>query len=179
MPTLEQQVIRLVGSGQREAALLAVVAAFRRKVFGLAYSFLRDREEAEDLAQEVFVKVWKALHSFDGRATLSTWVYTITRNASLSVLRRRARSPAVDSEADVRSVEAISADTNDADAERALLLRLLDSLPDRQRQVVTLFYMEERSHDEVSAMLAMPIGTVKTLLHRARERLRVGVDHGQ
>jgi len=179
MPTLEQQVIRLVGCGQREAALQAVVNAFKHKVFGLAYSFLRDREEAEDLAQEVFVRVWKALHSFDERATLSTWIYTITRNASLSALRRRARSPAVDSDADVVAVGAISADTNDADAERALLFRLLDTLPDRQRQVVTLFYMDERSHDEVSAMLAMPVGTVKTLLHRARERLRAGVDHGK
>ena len=56
-------------------------------------------------------------------------------------------------------------------ADRAAILRLVDQLPTKQRQVVTLFYMEGQSHEEVAAMLAMPVGTVKTLLHRARARL--------
>lgn len=171
---LEAEVIEKVGSGRRDEALALVVGAFKVKVFGLAYSFLRDREAAEDVAQEVFIKVWKALPKFDARATLSTWIYTITRNTSLSALRGR-RVQASLSDPDVlQSVEALGpvAAGDGAEAEGQALMRLVDQLPEKQRQVVTLFYLQEQSHEEVSTMLAMPVGTVKTLLHRARERLR-------
>src|SRR6201996_4339700 len=79
----------LVQAGRRDAALEAILAAYRRKVFGLAYSFLRSREAAQDVAQEVFIRIWRALPAFDGRASLSTWIYTIARNTSLTALRAR------------------------------------------------------------------------------------------
>ena len=66
------EVIDLVRAGRRDEALAAILPAYRRKVFGLAYSFLRSREAAEDVAQEVFIKVWRAMGEFDGRASLST-----------------------------------------------------------------------------------------------------------
>src|SRR6201987_1580438 len=81
--------MELMRSGRREEAIGLLLPAFRRKVFGLAYSFLRDRESAEDVTQEVFIKIWRALPGYDGRASLSTWIYTIARNASLSALRAR------------------------------------------------------------------------------------------
>lgn len=161
-------VIELVGANRRDEALAGILRAYRRKVFGLAYSFVRNREAAEDVAQEVFIKVWRALPNFDGRASLSTWVYTITRNTSLSALRDgRLANAAPALETDIED-ESASAELS---AERSALLRLIDALPDRQRQVVVLFYLQERSHEEVAAMLAVPIGTVKTLLHRARAHL--------
>ena len=164
-------VIGLVRQNRTDEALTGIVRGYRRKVFGLAYSFLRTREAAEDVAQEVFIRVWRALPGFDGRASLSTWIYTITRNTSLSALRSRRHDSPVDArtlaEADAAD-ESASAETA---AERAALLRLVEELPEKQRQVVLLFYLQEQSHEEVSAMLAMPVGTVKTLLHRARARL--------
>jgi RNA polymerase sigma-70 factor (ECF subfamily) len=163
-PTIEQQTMDLVRAGQRDQALQLVVPAFKRKVFALAFSFTRNRDEAEDLTQEVFVKVWKALPTFDGRASLSTWIYAITRNTSLSALRARRETCDVE--------EAVASADNEGEVERMLLQRLVDRLPDKQRQVVTLFYMQDHSHEEIAQMLDMPVGTVKTLLHRARERLR-------
>ena len=165
-------VIDLVRLNRRDEALARLLPEYRRKVFGLAYSFVRNREAAEDVAQEVFIRVWRALPGFDGRASLSTWIYTITRNTSLSALRGRRTQlslsdPAAAAEADVVD-EAASAETS---ADHASLSRLIDGLPDKQRQVVLLFYLQEQSHEEVAAMLAMPVGTVKTLLHRARARL--------
>jgi RNA polymerase sigma-70 factor (ECF subfamily) len=74
--------------------------------------------------------------------------------------------------------EAQSATSDDAAIDSAGLGRLVDQLPLKQRQVVTLFYMQEQSHEEVAAMLAMPVGTVKTLLHRARARLSAAVATG-
>jgi RNA polymerase sigma-70 factor (ECF subfamily) len=162
--TIEQQTIELVRSGKRDQALGLIVPMFKRRVFALTYSFTRNRDEAEDLTQEVFVKVWKALPGFDQRATLSTWIYAITRNTSLSALRARRETCGVE--------EWVASADNEGEVERMLLQRLIDRLPDKQRQVVTLFYMQDHSHEEVAEMLDMPVGTVKTLLHRARERLR-------
>jgi len=103
---------------------------------------------------------------------MSTWIYTIARNTSLSALRtRRPQSSLSDPEV-MEAVEAIDpAPSPDVIVDRAAILRLVDQLPTKQRQVIMLFYMEAQSHDEVAAMLAMPVGTVKTLLHRARARL--------
>jgi RNA polymerase sigma-70 factor (ECF subfamily) len=164
--------MELVREQRRDEAIALLLPAFRRKVFGLAYSFLRDREAAEDVTQEVFIRVWRALPGFDGRASMSTWIYTIARNASLSALRaRRSQSSLSDPEV-MAAVEAINpVPAADAIADRAAILRLVDQLPAKQRQVIMLFYMEDQSHEEVAAMLAMPVGTVKTLLHRARTRL--------
>ena len=168
--------MELVRAERRDEAIALLLPAFRRKVFGLAYSFLRDREAAEDVTQEVFIKVWRALPRYDGRASMSTWIYTIARNASLSALRsRRPQSSLSDAEV-MEAVEGVDpAPSADAGVDRAAILRLVEQLPTRQRQVIMLFYMEEQSHEEVAAMLAMPVGTVKTLLHRARARLSAAV----
>lgn len=164
--------MELVRAQRHDEAIAVLLPAFRRKVFGLAYSFLRNREAAEDVTQDVFIKVWRALPGFDGRASLSTWIYTIARNASLSALRaRRPQSSLSDPEV-MDAVDAIDmAAPAESLVERAALLRLVEQLPMKQRQVIMLFYMQEQSHEEVSTMLAMPVGTVKTLLHRARARL--------
>ncbi len=163
---------------RRDEALALLLPAFRRKVFGLAYSFLRDREAAEDVTQEVFIKVWRALPGFDGRASLSTWIYTIARNSSLSALRARRVQPSLSDPQVMEAVETSQAVAPaDELAERAAILRLIDQLPTKQRQVIMLFYMEGESHEEVASLLAMPIGTVKTLLHRARARLGAALGH--
>ncbi|HZO21210.1 MAG TPA: sigma-70 family RNA polymerase sigma factor [Steroidobacteraceae bacterium] len=169
----DRGVTELVQSGHRDEALAVVVRQLRRKVFGLAYSYLHNRDAAEDVAQEVFIKVWRALPAFDGRAALSTWVYAIARNASLSALRMRRPQVSLSDSAVAAQIDSASAATADeAQLDAAALRRLVEQLPLKQRQVVTLFYMQEQSHEEVAAMLAMPVGTVKTLLHRARDRLR-------
>ena len=172
--------MELVRAERRDEAITLLLPAFRRKVFGLAYSILRDRESAEDVTQEVFIKVWRALPGFDGRASISTWIYTITRNASVSALRARHPQSSL---SDPEVMEAAEANypgpATDVLAERAAILKIVDRLPTKQRQVVLLFYvllfyMEEQSHEEVATMLAIPVGTVKTLLHRARAQLLAG-----
>lgn len=165
-------ILELVRNDRRSEAIAALLPLYRRRVFGLAYSFLRNRDAAEDVTQEVFIKIWRALPSYDGRASLSTWIYTITRNASLSALRTQ-RPHASMSDPEVMAEVDTTAEDSSAETavDAAALLRMVDALPSKQRQVVMLFYMQEQSHEEVSAMLAMPIGTVKTLLHRARARL--------
>ena len=88
----DDAIIALIQAGRAEEAFERLVPGYRRRVFGLAYSLLRDRGAAEDVAQEVFVKLWQALPRYDGRAQLSTWIYAITRNAAISAMRKRRRS---------------------------------------------------------------------------------------
>jgi RNA polymerase sigma-70 factor (ECF subfamily) len=169
--------MELVRAERRDEAITLLLSAFRRKVFGLAYSFLRDRTAAEDVTQEVFIKVWRALPGFDGRASMSTWIYTIARNASLSALRARRPQASLSDPDVIEAVDAINpVPSADVLVERATILRLVDQLPPKQRQAIVLFYMEGQSHEEVATMLAMPVGTVKTLLHRARGRLSAAAD---
>lgn len=169
------RLMELVRAERRDEAITLLLPVFRRKVYGLAYSILRDRECAEDVTQEVFIKVWRALPGYDGRASLSTWIYTITRNASVSALRaRHPHSSLSDPEVMAAAEANYAGPATDVLAERAAILKIVDRLPTKQRQVVMLFYMEEQSHEEVATMLAIPVGTVKTLLHRARAQLLAG-----
>jgi len=162
-----------LATGRHARAFDLVVPAYKDRVFRLAYSILKDRASAEDAAQETFVRVWKALPGFDGRAALGTWIYAITRNTCLMELRRRRPTVSFD---DPDSTEAQHAATSIAtgpaeEPERDNILRLVEALPRNQQEAVRLFYLEDRSYDAVAERLGMPLGTVKNLLHRARKRL--------
>jgi RNA polymerase sigma-70 factor (ECF subfamily) len=162
-----------LAAGRHARAFDLVVPAYKDRVFRLAYSILKDRAAAEDAAQETFVRVWKALPGFDGRAALGTWIYAITRNTCLMELRKRRPTVSFD---DPDSVEAQHAAASiatgpAADPERDNILRLVESLPRNQQEAIRLFYLEDRSYEAVAEQLDMPLGTVKNLLHRARKRL--------
>jgi RNA polymerase sigma-70 factor (ECF subfamily) len=162
-----------LAAGRHARAFDLVVPAFRDRVFRLAYSILKDRAAAEDAAQETFVRVWKALPGFDGRAQLGTWIYAITRNTCLMELRRRRPTVSFDDpdSAEAQHAAAAIATGPAEDPERENLLRLVDTLPRNQQEAVRLFYLEDRSYEAVAEQLDMPLGTVKNLLHRARKRL--------
>jgi len=150
-------------------AFEVLLARYQGKVYRLAFSLTRDRARAEELAQDVFVKVWQALPRFDGRASLSTWLYTVARNTCFSALRydaRRRMQPL-----DEAKEPAAPGGGAAGEAHESGVWRLVDGLPEPQRRVITLFYLEDRSLREVSALLDMPEGTVKSHLHRARRTL--------
>jgi RNA polymerase sigma-70 factor (ECF subfamily) len=180
----DSAIVAAVRAGQRDAVLSAILPQYRRKVYSLAWSIVKNSAVADDVAQDVFIKVWRALPSFDGRATFSTWIYAITRNAAISTLRQRRPQVSLQDEIVLAEAETALAarapevpeERGAAEAER--LATALADLPEKQRQVVTLFYLQERSYDEVAEMLAMPLGTVKTLLHRARGRLEQALGDG-
>jgi RNA polymerase sigma-70 factor (ECF subfamily) len=174
---MDESILAALRSGREAEAFDLLVNAYRRRVHALAWSIVRDRQGAEDVAQDVFVKLWRALPRYDGRAQLSTWIYAITRNASISALRGRRPEVSLDDPDVLVAAEAAGAESAGDDGRRhaaeldRTLARHVAGLPDKQRQVVTLYYLEERSCEEVAAMLAMPVNTVKTHLHRARAKL--------
>jgi RNA polymerase sigma-70 factor (ECF subfamily) len=166
----DEEIIQWVQAGRGREAFERLVPAYRRRVFGLAYSILRDRAAAEDLAQEVFVKLWQALPRYDGRARLSTWIYAITRNAAISALRARRREVSMSDPAVAVEAEGVAA-APAAAQDDAALRRGIEALPEKQRQAITLYYLDERPVDEVAEMMGLPANTVKTHLHRARASL--------
>ena len=162
MPETVEQLLR---ERRYDRALERLLNDYQHKVFRMAMAMLRDAARAEDVTQDIFIKLWRALPIYDGRASVGTWLYTIARNTCLSAIRADGyrRTAALDDAAE----PAASSTTPLAISVEQCLSRL----PDVQRQVVTLFYMQERSVADVAGMLDLPEGTVKSHLHRARRAL--------
>jgi RNA polymerase sigma-70 factor (ECF subfamily) len=134
---------------------------YQTKIFHLAFSILGNQEQAEDAAQEVFIRIWRALPAYRGAASVSTWIYSIARNACLTALKSAGARRTVSLE-DPGTRAAAEKRAEPYDRPHAPdLHRLVGELPEKQRQVVTLFYLEEKSYEEVSRLLGMPLGTVK------------------
>jgi RNA polymerase sigma-70 factor, ECF subfamily len=168
----DRDIAELLRAGHRDRAFDALLQRYEGKIYRLCCALLRDRAHAEDAAQESLVRIWKALDGYDGRASLSSWVYAITRNRCLTALERRRFMDSL-SDGEVESEVAVLAVPDEApDDDRSERLReLVDLLPERLRRTLLLYYFEERSTREVALMLGCPEGTVKTHLFRARAAL--------
>jgi len=161
-------------AGRHCDAFELLLPRFRDRVYRLALSILRDASAAEDAAQDVFVRLWRALPGYNGRAALSTWIYAITRNTCISALRKRRPQisldePMFDDNEDGGGLQLAAPEHDDSAV--SSVEKLLEKLPERYRQAVVLFYMEDKSYEQTAAALTLPLGTVKALLHRARKRL--------
>lgn len=160
----EQDIAALLASGRRTDAFEFLLISYEDKVFRLCYSMLGDHAQAEDAAQDSFLRIWKAMDRYRGDSTLGTWIFSVTRNVCLTAISKRAAQRSA-------PVEQVDRATPQPPGNERDMLRLVQQLPDNYRQVVMLFYMEDRSYEEVSRLLDLPIGTVKTYLHRARKQL--------
>jgi RNA polymerase sigma-70 factor (ECF subfamily) len=168
----DRDIVELLQSGSHAAAFDLVMERYERKVYRLCCSLMREPDQAADAAQESLLRVWKALPGYDQRASLSTWIYTITRNRCLTAIERRRDLDSLSDPAVEQAAEAAVAVEPPAGQDHLGLLReLVDALPERYRRTLTLYYYQEKSVAEVAAMLGQPEGTVKTSLHRARALL--------
>jgi RNA polymerase sigma-70 factor (ECF subfamily) len=169
-----------------ERAFREMVDQYRDRVYNLTLRMLGNPEEAEDLAQEVFITVFKSIDNFRGDSKLSTWIYRITANHCknrIKYLARRydRRKKEFDERIDRESADAgLTAPTRmprpDAGIEgkelQAALQTAIDSLDEEQRLLVVLRDVEELSYDEICVITELPVGTVKSRIHRARLALR-------
>ncbi len=169
----DQDIVRLVRAGAPERAFEMLLGRYEGKVYRLCCALLRERLDAEDAAQDSLIRVWRALGRYDGRASLSSWIYAITRNRCLTALERRRARDTLDELDDAsqaaRATEVAAAPSPSPRTEQ--LRGLVELLPERFRRVLLLYYYEERSVSEVAQMLGRPEGTVKTTLFRARAAL--------
>jgi RNA polymerase sigma-70 factor, ECF subfamily len=180
--TAEAALIQRCAAGE-QGACAELVATHERMVYQLAFHLLGDRDEALDLAQEVFLRVFRTLPSFRGQSALRTWIYRIVINQARNRQRwwrRRRRSDQVQLEHHVLEHGELRQQTDAESPDRALarkelaakLWTALDHLPFDQRTVIVLREIDGLSYDEIADSLAVAIGTVKSRLTRARQTLR-------
>ena len=161
---MEDDVQPLLQKRRYRQAFERILDLYEVKVFRMAFMYFRNRERAEEVTQDIFLKLWQVLPVYDGRASPSTWLYTIARNTCLSALR----SDSIRKTGPIEAVAEPAASGGSDLLDRIGLERCLGQLPEVQREVITLFYLQERRVDEVAQMLDLPEGTVKSHLYRAR-----------
>jgi RNA polymerase sigma-70 factor, ECF subfamily len=154
------------------AAFAEIVERWQDPLVALAYRFCHDRSRAEDMAQEAFVRAFRALHQWRREAAFSTWLFALATNVYRAELRRR-RVPLVslDDVADPVDSFDLAGDHEDS-LRRAAVRRALDALPARYRDTLVLFYFHEMDVERAAASLGVPVGTVKARLSRGRDLLR-------
>jgi RNA polymerase sigma-70 factor (ECF subfamily) len=169
-----------------ELACTRLVSDHQRMVYQLSLHLLGDPQEALDLSQEVFLRVFRTLPQFRGQSALKTWIYRIVINQASNRQRwwrRRHRSQQVPLDAHVEANGDLKDETGTVAPDRALgqkevaaqVWRALDKLPFDQRAVVVLREIDEMSYDEIADSLGVAVGTVKSRLARAREQLRAAL----
>jgi len=159
-----------------KAAFEQLVIRHQELVFSLAYKLTGNREMANDVAQEAFIRAWKAIEKFRGDSTFSTWIYRITVNTAWT-LRKKAKKhntlniddtyePIVIDEKKDPELVAINSDLS------SVLVNALDKIPIEQRIIVELKNIEGRSHKEIADYLDISVTAAKVRLHRAHQKLR-------
>ncbi|RYF26089.1 MAG: sigma-70 family RNA polymerase sigma factor [Flavobacteriales bacterium] len=155
----------------------ALVKRHQRFVFTLALRFAKNREDAEEIAQDCFIKAYKALGTFKQTSKFSTWLYTITYTTAMTYLRKkRLDSTSIDNDDQVLQVANTDSSFDANLVEKKSTYKYLNQaiamlLPD-DAAIITLFYQGEQSLEEIGQALAMEPNTVKVKLHRARHRLK-------
>jgi RNA polymerase sigma-70 factor, ECF subfamily len=186
----DQQVVELARAG-RESAFRELIGRYQRPVFSLIYRLVRDREKAEDLAQDTFIKVLNALDRYDPSYKFSSWIFKIAHNTALDLLRKKAPDTlSIDGSPHARTAQEIEASTltpassdetpEEYTANRELgseIERALGTLRVEYRTAIVLCHVEGRPYEEVAQIMDVPLGTVKTYIHRGRNELKKQLEH--
>ena len=173
--SLESLIQRCLGGDQR--AWEAVVRQHWRKVFNVAYKFVGRHDEAEDLTQEIFLRIFKSLGTFDRRANFQTWLISVSRNLCIDHYRsRRKERETIDRDVDAGALSPASTEVGPVamleQRDRvAMLRRALDVLPETLRTAVVMRDLQERSYHDIATRLGLPEGTVKSRINRGRAEL--------
>jgi RNA polymerase sigma-70 factor (ECF subfamily) len=181
MDALINKRIKEVLKGDQNA-FAEIVELYQDKLYRICYRMLGNKHEAEDIAQEAFVRAFINIHTFDTNRKFSTWLYRIGTN--LCIDRIRKKKPDYYLDAEVAGTEGLNmysqiASKEELPEQEVLKMEMQDRvqyeisrLPDKYRAVIVLKYMEDLPLQEISDILEMPLGTVKTRIHRGREALR-------
>ena len=174
----DQQLVKRVQQGDKRAYDLLVMK-YQHKIFGLVSRYIRDHSEIQDVAQEAFIKAYRALPNFRGDSAFYTWLYRIAINTAKNHLVSRGRRPP-SSDIEVEDAEHFEGDSPLKDIEnpenalfgselKAVLDRAIDDLPGDLRTALTLRELEDLSYEDIADVMGCPVGTVRSRIFRARE----------
>ncbi|WP_111683763.1 RNA polymerase sigma factor [Winogradskyella tangerina] len=168
--------INAINNGDTKA-YAQIVDRYKDLVYTLALRMLKHREEAEEVAQDTFIKVFKSLHKFKGDSKFSTWIYKVAYNTCLDTIKKNKKhlnNVAID-EYTFNKLETIdnALDHIINEEKRDLIKKCINKLPEDSSALLTLFYFEELSLEEISKIINVEANTVKVKLFRARKKLAV------
>jgi RNA polymerase sigma-70 factor (ECF subfamily) len=166
----ERELVERCRSGD-ERAFQELVDRYKDLVFALIARTVQERSRAEDLAQDVFLRIHRGLPYFRGEARLSTWIYRIVANAVMQDHGRERPTASIDDERGARAASASDRQFNDLEV-RDRLEKAIARLPANYRLLVAAHYLRGVQYDELAEALQLPLGTVKTQLYRAKRQLR-------
>lgn len=186
----DQEVVAQARAG-RERAYRELIGRYERPVFSIIYRLVRDRELAEDLAQDTFIKVLNALDRYDPKLKFSSWIFKIAHNTAIDRLRKREvatlsldGSPNARTADDIEATRITVASTEESPEDYAAsreigeeIEKALALLRPEYRSAIVLWHIEDRPYDEIAEIMEIPLGTVKTFIHRARNELRKHLAH--
>jgi RNA polymerase sigma-70 factor (ECF subfamily) len=186
----DADVVALAQRG-REDAFRELVRRYERPVFSLVFRIVRDSATAEDLAQDTFIKVLNNIDKYRPEFKLSSWLFKIANNVAIDHLRRRQLntvsmdgSPHASTAADIEATRFDVASDDESALEEmeskelgSAIEHAIGKLRPEYRSCILLRHVEGRSYEEIAATLDLPLGTVKTYIHRARHELREALDH--
>jgi RNA polymerase sigma-70 factor (ECF subfamily) len=188
---LSDQEVVLSARAGREAAYRELIRRYERPVFALLFRMVRDRELAEDLAQETFIKALNAIESYRPEFKFSSWIFKIANNAAIDHLRRRELDTlSLDGSPHAETPEQMQAtalqigarqesplDAVEAKELGGAIEQAIAQLRPEYRSCILLRHVEGRAYEEIADILNLPLGTVKTYIHRARNELRQALAH--
>lgn len=174
--TTDTEIINQVLKGDRQAYAM-LVNRYQDYVFTLVFRMLKNREDAEEVAQDVFIKAYRALADFKGASKFSTWLYTIANTSSLSFLRKKKLDVhSLDNERVFEVADSqdsgMSANQVEVKSRVAMVTRAIAMLSADDAEIITLFYKAEQNLEEIALILGVEVNTAKVRLHRARGRLK-------
>jgi RNA polymerase sigma-70 factor (ECF subfamily) len=171
-PATERELVERCRRGE-EAAFQQLVDQYKDLVFAVIARTVQDRTRAEDLAQDVFLRVHRGLPYFRGEARLSTWLYRIAANVCTEARSRHAPQISLDDERTSERVRPMVADRHASDLELSdRLEKAIARLPASQRLLIAAHYLQGVRYEDLAEALRLPLGTVKTQLYRAKQQLR-------
>ncbi len=153
-----------------------LVARYKKLIFNVVYNLTKDKEEVDDISQEVFLKIYKSLGKYNPEFKFSTWSVTIARNLCVDLLRKKKVNVTA-----LEEIEYVSKDMNTPEnrylkKEKALGIRkAIEELPENYRTPVVLYYQKGKAYKEIAEMLNLPVTIVKNRLYRARQTLKESV----
>jgi RNA polymerase sigma factor (sigma-70 family) len=170
-------IIKLILQGQ-QSAYAALVSRYQQYVYTLVMRYVNDRELAEELAQDVFVKAYRYLADFKGASKFSTWLYTIVQTTCLSHIRKRKDGTILLAEeqmlsiAGQRSTGEKASDRLEQKTQKQMLNNAINQLPEADAQIITLFYQAEQTLEEIGLIMGLTPNNVKVRLFRGRQKLK-------
>jgi RNA polymerase sigma factor (sigma-70 family) len=176
MELTDTEIIKKVLAGE-QAIFAQLVQRYQSYVFTLVLRFTDNREDAEEISQDVFVKAYRSLADFRGDAKFSTWLYTIVRTSCITFLRKkRLHTTSLDDERTSLQLEnrdsGFTANAIEQKSKHAMVNAAIRMLSPDDTQILTLFYKGEQSLGEIGRVMGLDPNTIKVKLHRARNRLR-------